>query len=167
MTNTPNEKYFEYNLEAVALLLSQKYKDSLVLVIHPALTEQQSFSCFSNFVDSRDLGIPIHQSDYNTVKHMAALISSITERVTDPGISLDTSPLTIIGFSKGCVVLNQLLHEFYHYNAVDSILDSSTKSFIGNVKKMIWLDGGHSGHEDTWITSNPILKNFAKMGKYS
>jgi len=68
------------------------------------------------------------------------------------------------GFSKGCVVLNQLLHEFYHYNAVDSILDSSTKSFIGNVKKMIWLDGGHSGHEDTWITSNPILKNFAKMG---
>ncbi|KAM8934863.1 mitochondrial protein C2orf69 homolog [Pelodytes ibericus] len=71
----------------------------------------------------------------------------------------DSSSFTIIGFSKGCVVLNQLLHEL-----VEAKKDKDVNSFLCNIEAMYWLDGGHSGGSDTWITHMDILKVFAQTG---
>lgn len=70
--------------------------------------------------------------------------------------------LTLIGFSKGCVVLNQFLHEFHHYE-IQPINDTNLLNFISCIKHMWWLDGGHGGFKDTWITDTEILESFAKM----
>jgi hypothetical protein len=50
-----------------------------------------------------------------------------------------TSKVTLIGFSKGCVVLNQLLHEL-------STIDCSTveTDLARRIRRFIWLDGGHN-----------------------
>ncbi|KAM9304851.1 mitochondrial protein C2orf69 homolog [Gastrophryne carolinensis] len=71
----------------------------------------------------------------------------------------DSLSFTVIGFSKGCVVLNQLLHELQ-----EARKEKDIGVFVGNIKAMYWLDGGHSGGSSTWITSPDILKVFAQTG---
>lgn len=66
---------------------------------------------------------------------------------------------TLIGFSKGCVVLNQLLYELKNAKT-DPILEA----FISNIKSMYWLDGGHPGGGNTWVTCPDILEGFAETG---
>ncbi|CAN2389156.1 UPF0565 protein C2orf69 homolog [Pristimantis euphronides] len=66
---------------------------------------------------------------------------------------------TVIGFSKGCVVLNQLLHELQ-----EAKKDKEISSFLVNIESMYWLDGGHSGGSNTWVTCPDVLKVFANTG---
>lgn len=69
-----------------------------------------------------------------------------------------------MGFSKGCAVLNQFLYEFHYYaeNPNDNI---NINNFIKLIKSMWWLDGGHNGAKNTWITEHSILRSFAKLSK--
>nr|XP_033800866.1 UPF0565 protein C2orf69 homolog [Geotrypetes seraphini] len=71
----------------------------------------------------------------------------------------DSVSFSLIGFSKGCVVLNQLLYELN-----EAKMDKNQSSFITNIKAMYWLDGGHSGGSNTWVTCPRILKGFAQTG---
>nr|DBA20098.1 TPA: hypothetical protein GDO54_015828 [Pyxicephalus adspersus] len=71
----------------------------------------------------------------------------------------DSLTFTLIGFSKGCVVLNQFLNELH-----EAKKDKEINLFVGNIESMYWLDGGHSGGSNTWITCPDILKVFAQRG---
>ncbi|XP_067891816.1 mitochondrial protein C2orf69 homolog [Heterodontus francisci] len=75
-------------------------------------------------------------------------------KCTDPSLKF-----ILIGFSKGCVVLNQLL-----YALREAKKDEELSAFISNIKGMYWLDGGHAGGSNTWVTSPEILKEFAQTG---
>lgn len=66
---------------------------------------------------------------------------------------------TLIGFSKGCVVLNQLLYELK-----EAKKDKNTDAFLKNIKAIYWLDGGHSGGSNTWVTYPEVLKELAQTG---
>ncbi|XP_062972272.1 mitochondrial protein C2orf69 homolog [Elgaria multicarinata webbii] len=66
---------------------------------------------------------------------------------------------TLIGFSKGCVVLNQLLHELK-----EAKRDKDINAFIKNIKAIYWLDGGHSGGSNTWVTYPDVLLDFSQTG---
>ncbi len=67
--------------------------------------------------------------------------------------SIPDLPTEIVGFSKGCVVLNQLLHELRLAKE-----DPDLQGFINQVQHMYWLDGGHNGGSKTWITDPEVLK---------
>ncbi|XP_039700283.1 mitochondrial protein C2orf69 homolog [Pteropus medius] len=73
--------------------------------------------------------------------------------------SLNGAAFTLIGFSKGCVVLNQLLFELK-----EAKKDKNIDAFIKSIRTMYWLDGGHSGGSNTWITYPEVLKEFAQTG---
>ncbi|XP_016076376.1 PREDICTED: UPF0565 protein C2orf69 homolog [Miniopterus natalensis] len=73
--------------------------------------------------------------------------------------SLNGAAFTLIGFSKGCVVLNQLLFELK-----EAKKDKNIDAFINSIRTMYWLDGGHSGGSNTWITNPEVLKEFAQTG---
>ncbi|XP_004426831.1 PREDICTED: UPF0565 protein C2orf69 homolog [Ceratotherium simum simum] len=73
--------------------------------------------------------------------------------------SLNGASFTLIGFSKGCVVLNQLLFELK-----EAKKDKNIDAFIKSIRTMYWLDGGHSGGSNTWITYPEVLKEFAQTG---
>lgn len=73
--------------------------------------------------------------------------------------------IKLVGFSKGCIVLNQFLYE-YHYYKTFTTVDSNEMKFISKIKHMYWLDGGHSGGKNTWITSRPLLETLASLGNY-
>lgn len=72
-------------------------------------------------------------------------------------LSLNGASFTLIGFSKGCVVLNQLLFELK-----EAKKDKDIDTFIKSIRTMYWLDGGHSGGSNTWITNPEVLKEFAQ-----
>ncbi|NXU56518.1 CB069 protein, partial [Turnix velox] len=73
--------------------------------------------------------------------------------------AVDTASFTLIGFSKGCVVLNQLLYELK-----EAKKDKNTDAFLKNIKAIYWLDGGHSGGSNTWVTYPEVLKELAQTG---
>ncbi|XP_041524254.1 UPF0565 protein C2orf69 homolog [Microtus oregoni] len=74
-------------------------------------------------------------------------------------LSLNGASFTLVGFSKGCVVLNQLLFELK-----EAKKDKNIDTFIRSIRTMYWLDGGHSGGSDTWVTYPEVLKEFAQTG---
>ncbi|XP_026552625.1 UPF0565 protein C2orf69 homolog [Pseudonaja textilis] len=73
--------------------------------------------------------------------------------------AIGRNSFTLIGFSKGCVVLNQLLHELK-----EAKKDKDIDDFIQNIKAMYWLDGGHSGGSNTWVTYPHVLREFSQTG---
>ncbi|XP_059134271.1 mitochondrial protein C2orf69 homolog [Peromyscus eremicus] len=74
-------------------------------------------------------------------------------------LSLNAASFTLVGFSKGCVVLNQLLFELK-----EAKKDKNLDTFIKSIRTMYWLDGGHSGGSNTWVTYPEVLKEFAQTG---
>ena len=73
--------------------------------------------------------------------------------------AVGAASFTLIGFSKGCVVLNQLLYELK-----EAKKDKNTDAFLKNIKAIYWLDGGHSGGSNTWVTYPEVLKELAQTG---
>ncbi|XP_074857136.1 mitochondrial protein C2orf69 homolog [Carettochelys insculpta] len=73
--------------------------------------------------------------------------------------AIGTASFTLIGFSKGCVVLNQLLYELK-----EAKKDRNIDTFIKNIRAFYWLDGGHSGGSKTWVTDPEVLKEFVQTG---
>ncbi|KAK9738203.1 C2orf69 [Popillia japonica] len=78
-------------------------------------------------------------------------------------VQLDKYDISLIGFSKGCVVLNQFLYEF-HYLKTLTPDDQTSMGIVSRIKDMYWLDGGHSGGKNTWITSRPLLETLTRLG---
>lgn len=66
--------------------------------------------------------------------------------------------ITIIGFSKGCIVLNQLLYDLEEID-VNEVL----KKWVQQISAFYWLDGGHPGGSNTWVTDSTILERFSNL----
>ena len=81
-------------------------------------------------------------------------------------LDLDMCNLTLIGFSKGCVVLNQFIYEF-HYLKTLTPDNEILGRFVDRITDMYWLDGGHPGHKNTWITSRCLLETLSRLGTNS
>lgn len=96
---------------------------------------------------------------------MKNAIGKFNSELTESSID-DSLPIILLGFSKGCVVLNQLCHELLAFK--DSALRGSLnkfqlQDFKLNVKCFIWLDGGHSGSAKAWITDENVLKEMKQL----
>jgi len=156
-----NKRYTEWNTEDTALLIQSKFPKSLVVVIRPSRMHLKTFALYSNFVEVNDFGCPEHSTDFGAIKHLYCLYKSITKELSLPIKQLSDKPLHIIGFSRGCVVLNQIACEL---PSLSSEGDTEQLTFLSRVKSFHWLDGGHSGSKDTWITQEPALRHLAKLG---
>ena len=81
-------------------------------------------------------------------------------------------PVVLVGFSKGCVVLNQVVHE------LGTLLDPKSKSspapeshdckedlrqFASRIEEFYWLDSGHSGEHGAWVTEPKLLQALVRL----
>ncbi|XP_012938334.1 UPF0565 protein C2orf69 homolog, partial [Aplysia californica] len=141
-----NRRYKEWSTEATAAKVLGKFPQSLVFVVKPSRMHLLTFAVYSNFVETSDFGNPSHSCDFGAVKHLSGLYSSAVGEVYDAegadGPSDDT-PVSVVGFSKGCVVLNQIVFEL---PSVEK--DSCLQRFLSKITEFHWLDGGHSGGPD-------------------
>lgn len=166
-----NAQYLEWNLEETADLLAKRFPEALIMVVKPKTMYLNTFSVFSNFVLMSESGTPAHTEDHGGLHHLVKLHRNILRRLQTQesanNASLQTgsckkdscpsdTPVTLIGFSKGCVILNQFICELHMAD-----VDKDIKTFLTNVKSMYWLDGGHNGGSNTWITDKALLKRLS------
>jgi len=113
-----------------------------------------TFNSYVNFVEwDETTSGPKHSTGQNSWRHLDCLISNSVQTINDIMSNDDSSsssredyvgcprfsgqqPLTLVGFSKGCVVLNQLINDL-----TDSP-SNVNESCRGRVDAMYWLDGG-------------------------
>ena len=152
-----NKRHTEWNLEATAELLQKRFKNSHVWVMRPSKMQFKTFSVYSNFVTSNDIGCPDHKSGQKSWEHLSQLFINGVKSLNGDSKSADTMlnlPITLVGFSKGCVVLNQLLYDLEDAKMKDDLL-----TFVERLDSIYWLDGGHSGGIQTWIEDEKVLKS--------
>ncbi|XP_071948502.1 mitochondrial protein C2orf69 homolog [Antedon mediterranea] len=184
------KKWMNWSFEKTARILQQRFPTSWIWVVRPHRVHEFVFSCFENFVDCNIIGSPIEFEYRNATEHLQLLLQNacksleniINERSEEENnegetcvldgnerlanenqkhISVDpTLPVKLVGFSKGCVVLNQIVFE------LKQSLESTTelKNFVKRISAIYWLDGGHSGEENTWVTDRETLEVLANTG---
>ena len=187
----------QWSLENTCELLQQKFPGSAIWIVRPSRTLRYLFSCFQHFVDSSLTGVPKHDTTHGAIPHLEHLLRDAIHQVhqneggagKEVGWSMSavlSLPLVLIGFSKGCVVLNQIVHELGNYVEEEgSGVSDGRKSpiptaenthklsrkqvqrgrdFVKRIKAFYWLDAGHSGTHDTWVTSDGLLKTLSSLG---
>ncbi|CAF2454816.1 unnamed protein product [Rotaria sp. Silwood2] len=134
-----NRKYQQWNLVSTGELLCRRFLDSSIVIIRPNEMKDGTFSRFSNFVPkTNEYGDPISYDTNNLIglHHLRALDEQIMKQTTS------LSDIILVGFSKGCVVLNQLLHELTVLRFMTTDVDLS--KFVSRIRTIIWLDSGHN-----------------------
>ncbi|TYZ66988.1 hypothetical protein PybrP1_007699, partial [[Pythium] brassicae (nom. inval.)] len=150
-------EFCEFAYEHAAAVLADKFGgDCNVWVIRPAHFFQRAFSCFDNFVETNEIGAATAYSSSGTaIKHLLALLESVRCTLLQRGVSVATDlPLHLVGFSKGVIVLNQLITElaickregFKSNNRREALLDdvSTYHKFFSQVRSIHWVDGGNA-----------------------
>ncbi|RZC36294.1 UPF0565 protein C2orf69 -like [Asbolus verrucosus] len=165
-THRDNKNYLKWSLDNTAQILQSAFSDSYIVVVRPSRMEYKTFSCFDNFVPSGNCGVPEHIPMHHSFEHLEMLLENVSNQLKDTEVTGDAKDLNrvnlrLIGFSKGCVVLNQFLYELHTLKSL--ALDEESR-IISRIKDMYWLDGGHSGGKNTWITSKSILETLSTYG---
>ena len=112
-------------LENTCSLLQKKFPNSAIWIVRPSRMLRNLFSCFHNFVQSSLVGVPTYSPGYGALPQIERLLLDACKKVHKWGtLRMDVRaavhlPIVLVGFSKGCVVLNQVLHELINYITVD------------------------------------------------
>ncbi|XP_055859943.1 mitochondrial protein C2orf69 homolog isoform X2 [Biomphalaria glabrata] len=161
-----NKRYIHWNTESTAKLIHHKFPSSLVFVVKPTRMHLLTFAVYSHFFEANDFGNPTHSDNSGAIRHLNCLYNSAVKVVyseDDEGSDIANLNVSIrlLGFSKGCTVLNQIVYEL-HLSDHDPVI----KSFLEKVTAFYWLDGGHSGgaNSHTWVTDDSALKQLALLG---
>ena len=114
-------RWSEWCLENTCVILQKKYPHSAVWIVRPSRMLRNLFSSFHNFVESSITGVPTYSSNHGAILHLNHLLEDAVHQVKKAGrleLSVHNTliqPVHIVGFSKGCVVLNQIAHELVNY----------------------------------------------------
>lgn len=156
-----NKRYLHWNTENTAKILHKKFPNSLIFIIKPTRMHLMTFAVYSNFFQTNDFGSPTHCGDHGAIRHLSSLYSSAVGEVYKESQQEPVTDLAVhlIGFSKGCTVLNQVVLELHLLEN-----NSEIKNFVKTIKSFYWLDGGHSGGKDnTWVTDDSALRQLASL----
>merc|ERR1739838_260196 len=154
------EPFSYWTIERTMELLTDRYPNCHILVVAASRHIRRLFSVYCNFVESNNNSelIPIHRDEPLAIPHLRSLLCSVQGKIVNEGYRFDilSGGLSMIGFSRGCFVLNRLLCEI----GSDSIesFDQSDREFMDRFATLQWIDGGHSGPSQHWITNTGILK---------
>ncbi|TMW52982.1 hypothetical protein DOY81_001930 [Sarcophaga bullata] len=145
------------NVTATAVATPGSSSSSATATLNTTQQSQQNnenMQHYNNINNSNDCSLQPHQQTSNQQQQNPLWWRE--------NLNLDKSKLIIIGFSKGCVVLNQFIYEF-HYLKTLTPDDSTMGRLLSRIKDMYWLDGGHGGQKNTWITSRSLLETLTRM----
>ncbi|XP_072179609.1 mitochondrial protein C2orf69 homolog isoform X2 [Diadema setosum] len=180
-----NKAWRAWTFENTMDILQKRFPHSHVIMVTPSRRVEEAFSCFQNFMEVDATGSPVNYDHHNAWEHLKLLLEAAWRRIDKESGSSEVpsqkcsqdmvenanthvpaeqhspnggSPLTFIGFSKGCTVLNQLVVELPEASKNPDLL-----AFISRIKHFYWLDGGHSGTVSTYVTDDSSLKELAKL----
>jgi len=152
MDRGPYPQYAEhYSYEATLDSLANSFPGTNRLLIRPAYQLPEGQSVYANLLSATDpigalLTDPVTGVEALTTRtHLAPLLSCIQAHLrTDQGLDLPQLPLILVGFSKGCLVLNHLLLEEAHVPCSSATEADDGLFALGLIRRMVWVDAGNS-----------------------
>lgn len=186
-----NQRYAQWDVESSAALLLRRFPRSHIWVVKATRMELGTFSIYCNFVEWKLIadgaGGPFHHPGQRSWHHLQQLMDSAVNKMNmcsendDNTCSAATSvmpqdavhnsnlPVILVGFSKGCVVLNQLAYDrAATLNAKSAEKDDiRAREFAKLATEAYWLDGGHAGGRETWVTDDTVHKSLVGMSVHS
>ncbi|XP_021702264.1 UPF0565 protein C2orf69 homolog [Aedes aegypti] len=163
------------HLEELLINLTKKLTKPVLEpdLLHKLIAATNSSLCETGLEGSQEMDVDVLQSDIqnNTANSASSSVTGSGASNTDindllwwrESLNLDKANLALMGFSKGCVVLNQFIYEFHYYKTLTPD-DSTMMRLVSRIKDMYWLDGGHGGGKNTWITSRSLLETLCRLG---
>ena len=151
-------------LENMVTLLHKRFPQSNIWIIKPAKMLRNIYSSYHNFLQCSIVGTPEYTEHYGAITHLRLLL---LDGAKTAAADISSLPLVLIGFSKGCVVLNQIVHELdhvLHHTSNDAIESFNDRTFLKLVKEIYWLDSGHNGEFGAWMTREKDVKTLAALG---
>lgn len=170
MESSLNKDYIEYNLDNTARILARRFPDGLIFVIKPSKMIFYSFSVYKNFLNFSDDGIPFighlpgNEHSVEGLTHLVRLYNNANRQMTPNNLEPrdgNGPTITLVGFSKGCVVLNQMMFEMF---SSSEISDIDIQNFLRRLTSVYWLDSGHVGDRNAWLTDDTILSGMVQKG---
>lgn len=150
--------WIEWNTEAIAQLLSRRFPFSIVIV-HPS-RRRQGYSCYDHFLITNLNGDPRdgeYDSEGSASLHLLMLLEDLSVKMGLQKKDL-LSSLHLVGFSKGAVVLNQLLAEF----GADSETPGPPIRLLSLTRSIAWVDPGLSDDSCVFLTDEDLLRMAAR-----
>ncbi|THD22859.1 hypothetical protein D915_006532 [Fasciola hepatica] len=168
-------EYVQWNLKSTARLLHNRFSslsrwpNPHIWVIRPSHWVRQSFAAYTNFLPFDERTVPRIGHDltrFSALEQLNRVLHSAVAQMHNTHIDYRThlrAPLCLIGFSKGCCVLIQMLYELAYCAYFARELDTSTgpsrstQELLSRLDSIYWLDGGHAGLDNQWPTASNIL----------
>ena len=163
-------QWSDWCLENMLTLLHHRFPHCNIWIIKPVKMLRNIYSCFHNFLQCSIVGTPESTEYYGAITHLHQLLLNGAKTA---GIEVTSLPVVLVGFSKGCVVLNQIVHELdhvlHHHNHHSAsngavVGDFDNRAFLKLVKEIYWLDSGHNGEDGAWITREKEIKALVSLG---
>lgn len=93
-----------------------------------------------------------YTDDHKSWRHLESLFDGVVKFDDSYSDLINcNTPISLVGFSKGIIVLNQLLYELAKSCKEKPILSERAKTFY-------FLDGGHNGGKNVYLTDIDIIK---------
>ena len=187
LSNSENSIWRNFSLEQTTALLYKKFSSNeknlnqpIIMAISPQDFSAGTYSHFSQFVDSADFtGSPIYSSvGWRAWSELEALAENALRLASTPldcGSANGSPPVqfTLVGFSKGFIVLNELLLELARVNVAcratarthgsKSAVLQRVARFASCVQQWVWLDGGHNGSAPVWIQDAAVVNALTEL----
>eukprot|EP00667_Euglena_gracilis_P017870 EG_transcript_18880 len=143
-------QFAEYAYEGTLDLLKANFPDTNLFLIQPAYQHPDGRSVYANLLSSLDgdgslvVG-PEGVGEVTTRCQLQALMASVQRALArQHGVALPPLPLVLLGFSKGCLVLNHLLLEEAVDDPRDDAPTQDSPFALRLVRRLIWVDAGNS-----------------------
>lgn len=150
-----DSKYCDaYCLESMATKLSARFAHSDILIVQPNFYYNDTFSCYSNFYQLKDsYGTPRYDSEsVDAYRHLVGLIRNAA-RLVGRELPEQKVPVTLVAFSKGSSVVNQLIR----------CLNVGDECSELRIEHIYFLDSGHNG-PGVWITDESLVRVLQSRG---
>lgn len=139
-----------YCYESIGERLHKCYPNHHVLIVRPKAFYKNTFAVYSQYLNIKDKqGTPDFggtgggDEPKDAWKQVASIL---LERF---GPKLEQVETTIVGFSKGCTVVNGLIMQSENVSNYDWLV----------LKEIVLLDSGHNGQDLAWIVQEGTLRN--------
>merc|ERR1711962_1057750 len=109
-------------------------------------------------------GVPEYsRSEVTALPQISRLFEECVRSQFDQSLhsELFRKPVSIVGFSKGCMVLNQILNELNCFLSTKKSLPSLGR-FYSQITDYCWIDSGNCGHSGAWVTDDDCFTNIPK-----
>lgn len=179
--NSQSRQWKDWSYESTMDILRKRFPSSMVWLVQPSKLHDDVFSCFANFLHCDMMGSPENVKYFDAIVHLEMLLQQGSQqfmcmqaanRTTDKTcqeeyeeecVALSNLPVTLVGFSKGCVVLNQIIYELGN-SSPEEAPSKHYINFLKRLRSIVWLDGGHASPDvDVWITDKNVLSKLITL----